>query len=194
MKQASDINPADYSKYWWLTLVVGVVLVALGALMFLNSDGTVAFLVTLLGIVWLVSGGFEIAETLFAHKREHRGLALGVGIFSITLGVCALSENLSFLVGHAYWVAGIAIGVLFMGILQVVQARKGLRRTMILGIMNVIVGAGLLFFPDSLGKILLLFIAGVTLVGGAVLIWYSFWLRRQGEPARASDRLDNLSG
>jgi uncharacterized membrane protein HdeD (DUF308 family) len=183
MKQATEINPADYAKYWWLTLIAGIFFAALGALMFLCSDGTIAFMVTLLGIVWLVSGGIEIAEALLAHRRKRRILAIVVGIFSIVLGLCALSENLSSLVGRANWIAGIAIAVLFMGILQIVQARKGLRRTMILGILNVIVGAGLLFFPESLGNVLLLFVAGLGLVGGAVLIWYSFWLRRQGSPA-----------
>lgn len=182
MKQASEINPADYAKYWWLTLVVGILFVALGSLMLLRSDGTIAFVIALLGVVWLVSGGFEIAETLLARnaKQKHRGLSIGIGVFSIVLGLCALSENLSALLGQPNWVAAVAIGVLFMGILQIVQARKGLRRTLILGLTNVIVGAGLLFFPDSLGNILLLFIAGLVLVAGAVLIWYSFWLRRQG--------------
>lgn len=191
MKQATEINPADYAQYWWLTLAAGILFAALGALMFINSDGTVALMLTLLGIVWLVSGGFEIAETLFAHdkKIKRRGLAIGVGVFSIVLGLSALSENLSFLMGHANWVFAIALGVLFMGILQIVQARKGLRRTLILGILNVIVGAGLLFFPDSLGNVLLLFVAGVLLLAGAVLIWYSFWLRRQGQAAPASERL-----
>ncbi|MCG3142058.1 MAG: hypothetical protein HDKAJFGB_03433 [Anaerolineae bacterium] len=191
MNQVTEINPADYAKYWWLTLIIGILLVALGVFMFSNSDGTVAFMVTLLGIVWLVSGGIEIAEALLAHRRKRRILSVVVGIFSIVLGLCALSENLSLLLGHANWITGIALAVLFMGLLQIVQARKGLRRTMILGILNVIIGAGLLFFPDALGGILLFVIAGLILVAGAVLIWYSFWLRRQDEPAPAAERLNH---
>jgi len=34
-------------------------------------------------------------------------------------------------------------------------------------------------------------IAGLILVAGAVLIWYSFWLRRQDEPAPAAERLNH---
>ncbi len=190
MKQTTEINPADYVQYWWLTLIVGVIFAALGLFMFLNPNETIAFKVTLLGIMWLVSGIFEIAGAMFTHRRKRRVLAIVMGIFSVVMGLFALNNNLTtMLFGSANGLVVIAIGVLLMGILYLVMALKGSRRTLILGILNIIIGAGLLFFPNSLGGILLFVIAGLILVAGAVLIWYSFWLRRQGEPARASERL-----
>jgi len=192
MKQTTEINPADYAKYWWLTLIVGGVLAGLGLVMFLNPNETIAFKIMLLGIMWLVSGIFEIVGALFTHRRNRRILAIVMGIFSITLGFFALNNNLTaMLFGNAAWLTAIAIGVLVMGILYIAIALKGSRRTLILGILNVIIGAGLLFFPDSLGGIMLFVIAGLILVAGAVLIWYSFWLRRQDEPAPAAERLNH---
>lgn len=192
MEAAHDIEPADVAKYWWLTLSGGILLVVLGALMFLQSEDALTFMIWLLGIVWLGSGALAIIQTFMLRRRERRQhrrrerhlMGFIVGGISIALGLVAFSHNLGNVVldtGQMEILLGGA--ALFVGIVQILQGRGGTRQDLILGILNVSVGAGLLFLRDALGNVLVFLIGAAVSAGGGVLIWYSFWLRRQGETA-----------
>lgn len=182
--------------------------------MFLRSEDAVTFMIWLLGIVWLGSGALAIVQTFMLRRRERRGrrenrdqsrrerrrerrherhlMGFIVGGISIALGLVAFSHNLGNVVLNPSQM-GILLGgaALFVGIVQILQGRGGARQDLILGILNVVVGAGLLFLRDALGNVLVFLIGAAVLAGGGVLIWYSFWLRRQGEPAPASQQVSS---
>ena len=188
MKQGQDIEPAQVAQYWWMTLIVGIVFVGLSSLMFLQSGSRAHTLVTLLGLMWLVSGVFAIVEVFFLHRRKRRTLSLVVGLISVGLGLAVLVDTVgNYLLQWQGSVIVIGLAAFVVGVIQIVAGQRGARIQLLLGIVNVIVGAGLVFFRESWGSILVIVFGALLLVGGVVLIWYSFWLRKQGAPASASD-------
>lgn len=183
MKERANIQPEQFAGYWWVALIVGSVLAVAGVWLAFGSVNTGSLVLHLLGIFWLITGAFDIADALFVHLRKRRMVNLLMGAFSLFLGVMAFRESLlSAVMGWEGLVTVIGVLALLMGVIQFVQARRGLRRYWFIGVLNAILGLGLLLFRQSVGALLVFVVVAGLVVGGAVLVWYGFWLRRYQPP------------
>lgn len=73
-------------KYWWMSLVVGIIVLILGILMFVYPGASYITLSLLFGIVILISGiSYVVMST--ARTLRGRGWLLASGIIEIILGI-----------------------------------------------------------------------------------------------------------
>src|SRR5215216_5905785 len=142
-----DVATRDTSFPWWLVLLEGIFAAIFGLLLLLAPEGTLLFLVRVLGFYLFIEGIFRIVS-IFVDSSLW-GLKLGIGILGIFEGVGGLI--------HAFQGGGWSAGI--FGIL-----------VMILGLIVVFNPLiGVVALPFVLG--------GFMLVGGIGAIVASFRLR-----------------
>ena len=79
-----EIDYPNPGSHWWLVLLEGIVAVIVGIFLITNPASTLIFLVTFLGIYWLVTGVINLI-TLF-WNRSQWGWKLFTGIVGIIAG------------------------------------------------------------------------------------------------------------
>ncbi len=168
------------ARPWWLTLVMGVTAIIVGAVLLWapakTKVETYQLLVALLGIYWLVSGIMHIVSIFVDHAAW--GWKLFIGIVSIVAGgyilmypvaaAVALPRAFVFVLG--FW-------AIFEGIILLLMAfRGGGWGAGILGGLGIILGAILLADYGSLGSGLAMIWAAAFagLIGGALMIFQAF--------------------
>ena len=72
------------SKYWWVYLLEGVAILALGGFLLFRPGQTLVVIITLLGIYWLVSRLFSIIGIFVSDRDRHWGWMLLKGIIGIS--------------------------------------------------------------------------------------------------------------
>ncbi len=77
----------------WLLLIQGILLILLSILTFTAPGATIQFLVTLLGVYWLVSGVLNLFWLVF--DRSSWGIKLILGILGIIAGLLILQHPLA---------------------------------------------------------------------------------------------------
>jgi uncharacterized membrane protein HdeD (DUF308 family) len=168
---------------WWVALVAGIVLFALGLVIFLVPRLTLALVIQFVGLFWLIDGVVGLA-CIYA-DRSAWGWKLVAGFLGVIGGL--------FVIQHPLWdtafaplVSSIVIGVvgILIGLSQLILMSCGSGwRTGIPGIISIAIGLLLAFIP-MLGAVLLpLALAGLALVGGVGAIVASF-RRRSAERRR----------
>ncbi len=71
-----------------LSIVLGVLLVAVGIFALMNTAGTLAVLGILIGISWIIDG---IATIVESSNKASRGFAIAAGIIGVAAGVVVLA-------------------------------------------------------------------------------------------------------
>ena len=74
-----------------LLAMFGVLSVLVGILLLRHPFQTLAFLILLLGIFWVVGGLLEAIHAIGAPDLPHRGWALAAGVLSLVAGIVVLS-------------------------------------------------------------------------------------------------------
>ena len=77
---------------WWLVLLEGIAAVIVGLLLLTNTGATLAILIQVLGLYWIIKGVLALVS-LFV-DRSMWGWKLFVGILSIIAGVIVLDNPL----------------------------------------------------------------------------------------------------
>jgi uncharacterized membrane protein HdeD (DUF308 family) len=162
---------------WWLILLQGIALVIVGILLLTSPGATLAFLVQLLGIWWLVQGLFQIIS-IFMDSSQW-GWKLFAGILGIVAGIVILQHPLwSAILVPAIAIIILGIQALVFGVVELIQAFKGGGWGIgLLGALSIIFGVVLLAHP-LIGAATLPFVLGAFgLVGGLVTIVAAFTSR-----------------
>ena len=169
------------SRYWWMTLLRGVIWVLFGIAVFIQPAITLVALTMLFGAFVLVDGVAAVANAIGGRgEHENWWVLLLVGLCGIAVGVLTfLTPALTALV-LLYYIAFWAIG---MGALQIVAAirlRKEIEGELWLilsGVLSVAFGLLLVARPGVGALSVLWLIAFYAIVFGVTLIFLSFRVR-----------------
>jgi uncharacterized membrane protein HdeD (DUF308 family) len=178
-KIASAIEAAGFP--WWLVLVEGIIALIFGLLLITAPSATSVFLVTLLGLYFLIRGIFSIIEIFLPNRSIHWGWLLLMGIVGIIAGIVVLRNlvTATTVVG-IFIIALLASVALIMGFVGIVRGAflGGGWGSAILGIVSIIIA--IFLFAKFLGAVLALpiILGACMIVGGIVAMIYAFRVRR----------------
>ena len=165
---------------WWMTLISGILAVFIGAVMlwgnFTTKVDLYMFLVTFLGIWWMIQGVVDIVSIFTDHSMW--GWKLFIGIISMAAGfyivsypvVSAVSLPKIFVLVLGIW------GLMYGVILLIMAFQGGGWGAGILGALGIIFGLVLManYAVPGMGLGMLWTGAVFALVGGAVMIFQAF--------------------
>jgi uncharacterized membrane protein HdeD (DUF308 family) len=165
---------------WWLSLITGIALVIVGAVMLFAAPkqklDTYMVLVTFIGIYWLVQGIFDIVFIFIDHTAW--GWKLFIGIVSIIAGASILMYPVAAaLVLPKIFVLVLGIWGLMYGIILLIMAFQGGGwGAGILGVLGIIFGFALMANAYEFGMgIAMVWTAAVfALIGGVAMIVQAF--------------------
>ena len=174
-----------------ITLIRGMFAITLGVALFFQPDKTRPFLVSFMGMFWLMSGIVSLRWGV--HGERARGLSLLAGAAGVLAGLGMLSRRFATdFVGEDVLVSLIGLIILLTGLMHIIggfragpeesnlfsQNRKWSWTAFLLGVFEIVLGVILVIEPMGQGP-LLYYVASVwALVGGVILIGNALQLRR----------------
>ncbi len=169
---------------WWLTLIIGIAAVAIGAILLFGTIDrridTYMFLVKALGLYWVIWGILELVYMFIDHSAW--GWKLFMGVVSIIAGGSILMYPVSaamVLPQVFVWVLG--FWALMEGIILLFMAFKGGGWAAgILAVISIVLGGILLSSAGQIGTGIAMLWAGAiwAFIGGFVLIFQAFRTRK----------------
>ena len=166
---------------FWVALVRGILIVALGLSLILIPEKTKAVLFNMMGVFWLTTGIVLIRGQM---RRQGDRLSLAAGIIGVLAGLLVVTRNLTRHYLAEFWVINLlGVVILLTGVLhvttglrvgrQALRGRTGL--STLLGIFEIVLGAGFLLTPvTSPGQPLprAMYIVGAiwALLGGGLIL------------------------
>jgi uncharacterized membrane protein HdeD (DUF308 family) len=165
---------------WWLTLISGILATVIGATMLWGNLTTrvelYLFLVTFLGIWWMVQGIFDIISIFIDHSMW--GWKLFIGIISIAAGFYIVSYPIVSAVAlPKIFVLVLGIWGLMYGIILLIMAFQGGGwGAGILGALGIIFGLALManYYAFGMGLAMVWTAAVFAFIGGIVMIVQAF--------------------
>ena len=162
------------SAPWWLVLIEGIFAVIIGISLISAPAMTIAIIVQVLGLYWLLGGILAIVSIFI--NQSHWGWKLVAGLLGILAGVLVLRHPLwSTILVPATLVLVIGIGGIFIGLIDLVRAFKGAGwGTGALGGLSLILGVVLLIQPVQAAFASATVVGILAIVGGIVAIIMAF--------------------
>ena len=155
-----------------------------GLLLLTSPGATLLVLVQFLGAYWLVMGILSLVSLCV--DRTLWGWKLVVGVLGVLAGLAVLRDPLwSAVLVPTVLVVFLGIDALIMGVTQIIYtSRGGGFGLAILGIMNIIFGAILLFNPQIGVLALPVVLGAIAVIGGIFVSLYAFVSRPQSASIR----------
>jgi uncharacterized membrane protein HdeD (DUF308 family) len=93
-KTKNDLKQSTLFRNWWITLIQGVVLIALSIVIFKNPEALLATMALYLGIVVIITGVVGVVA-YFANKSADRNLStlIGSGVI-LVIGILMITQTL----------------------------------------------------------------------------------------------------
>lgn len=168
---------------WWVPLTQGIVALMLGIWAFTRTGQTLATILFLFGLYWLINGIFTVIAAVSGRIQQYRTWQLVGGILSIVAGSFAVSQP--FMAGiFSASLVGTLIGLssIFSGITQILVGRMVMRTlgadwswsNFFHALLNIIFGIIVIANPVMTVTILIQIFAMIAIVGGLALL-YSAW-------------------
>jgi len=156
-------------RYWWLMLLTGIALFALGVLVFIYPAQSYASMAVIFGWVVLISG---VLETVISAANEHfvtgRGWMLAGGVIQIILGlVLAFNTALSAVtlpLVMGFWLLFRAFSAIGLGGDMRAMEIGGSGWTIVSGVLLLLCALWMLFQPLVFGTTMVVFWVGVGLL------------------------------
>ncbi len=177
---ASATSLETKQRPWWLTLIGGILALAIGVILLWapakTKVDTWVLLIAILGMYWLISGILELVHMFGDHSAW--GWKLIVGVISIIAGGYILMYPIAsalVLPGVFVWVLG--FWGLLQGIIMLIMAfRGGGWAAGILGVLAIIFGIALManYSIAGMGLAFVWMVAIAALIGGILLIVQAF--------------------
>lgn len=179
----------EVTDKWWIVLLKGIAAIVLGLLLLTNAKVTLTAVTIVLGLYLIISGILDIVH-VFTAKAEtgNKWLVLIGGIIEIIVGIIIFIEPIYattfFVALSVYFVAFASLFVGFIAIIRGIQLRKHIDNewTLIIGGALLIIYGGLLLLNPFISVVALAWAIGIaSIVGGILMIIFSFRLRKLGE-------------
>jgi uncharacterized membrane protein HdeD (DUF308 family) len=166
------------SKYWYLVLIKGIIMILLAMLIFMSPAGAMLTYVLYIGIGFIIAGIVRIVQGISAKgELTSWGSIVFEGVMDLILGYILLAHPgltltiLPFMIG--FWGA-------FYGVFLVIDAFSGtgsMGLKIISGILIFILANMIMFNPISFGLTLAIWIGVMLLFAGIYNIIVSFSLK-----------------
>ena len=171
------------SKYNWMSLVTGLLLVAAAVYMFANPATPLAVLGFVFSIAVLLGGVFELVRYFGALKPARTGWDLVTGILTVVVGLILLSASAGAQATYIPTIVGVWLIAWALIRLMTAQGLKYLsfaagRHLQFSAIGTLILGLLVLLFPMFFGAVAVWLIALVLLLAGLVFVGDFFVSRR----------------
>lgn len=171
------------SKYNWMSLVTGLLLVVTAIYMFANPATPLAVLGFVFSIAVLLGGVFELVRYFGALKPARTGWDLVNGILTVVVGLILLSASAGAQATYIPTIVGVWLIAWALIRLMTAQGLKYLsfaagRHLQFSAIGTLILGLLVLLFPMFFGAVAVWLIALVLLLAGLVFVGDFFVSRR----------------
>ena len=171
---------------FWVTLLRGFMAITLGLALWIQPQKLRPFLITSMGMFWLVSGVMSIRWGL-SGKRA-RGMPLLAGIVGVLAGLAALSRRfdlLDTLVSDVLVITVLGTAILLTGLMHMLggfrtgeeASREWSWTSFLMGLFEFIMGAMLILEPMRQGTLIYLGVSIWAMIGGVILIGDALRLR-----------------
>ena len=171
------------SKYNWMSLVTGLLLVAAAVYMFANPATPLAVLGFVFSIAVLLGGVFEVVRYFGVLKPARTGWDLVNGILTVVVGLILLTASAGAQATYIPTIVGVWLIAWALIRLMTAQGLKYLsfaagRHLQFSAIGTLILGLLVLLFPMFFGAVAVWLIALVLLLAGLVFVGDFFVSRR----------------
>ncbi|WP_315427686.1 DUF308 domain-containing protein [uncultured Rothia sp.] len=171
------------SKYNWMSLVTGLLLVATAIYMFANPATPLAVLGFVFSVAVLLGGVFELVRYFGALKPARTGWDLINGILTVVVGLILLTASAGAQATYIPTIVGVWLVAWALIRLMTAQGVKYLsyaagRHLQFSAIGSLVLGLLVLLFPMFFGAVAVWLIALVLLVAGLVFVGDFFVSRR----------------
>ncbi len=183
---------------FWITLLRGMLAVALGVALFFQPDKARPMLVSYMGMFWLVSGIVSLRWGV--HGERARGLSLLAGAIGVLAGIGMLTRRWTIGVeNEEILLMTVGLVILLTGLMHIFggfrtgpeethllgKKRKWSWTSFLLGLFEIVLGLMLVISPLEHGSVVHFSVSIWALVAGAILIGDAVRLRRLRLKARA---------
>lgn len=152
---------------WWLMLIHGLAMLAMGLLLVFNPLATTLVIVLFIGASWFVSGVTDLVGLIW--DRENLVWKVISGVVGIWAGLAVLGQPvMSAILLPTIYVAILGVTGIVFGAIQIYQGLKGAGwGALALGAVNIILGLMLLMNPLA-GAVVLPFVFGIFAIAGGI--------------------------
>ena len=169
------------SRYWWTTLIRGVIWVAFGIVAFMRPGISLITLVLLFGGFALIDGFANIVSAFGGRRHNDRWwVLLLAGIAGVLVGYLTFTNPGMTAIALLFYIAVWAMATGFLEIVAAIRLRHEIHGEgwlVLAGVVSIAFGASLMFRPLTGALAVLWVIATYAVVLGIVLIVLSFRAR-----------------
>jgi uncharacterized membrane protein HdeD (DUF308 family) len=181
---------------FWITLARGILAITLGLALLIQPVKVHSFLITSMGIFWLVSGVMSIRWGLSG--RRARGMPLLAGIVGILAGLAAISRRFDLLgavFSDTLAITVLGVAILLTGLMHILggfrtgqdATRQLSRLSILLGLFEVVLGVALVVQPLDQGVVIYVGASIWAMVGGTILVGDALRLRSRMRAASSKE-------
>jgi uncharacterized membrane protein HdeD (DUF308 family) len=180
--RTSEDDVYDYvmRKGWWVLLLRGIVLSAIGLAALLVPDATLNLLALLIGVYIVFDGLIHVVNSF--RRSTGRGASFVRGLVGIGIGAIIIAYNQQLVTATSSAVVYITAGFfLLAGLISVLgslRARRVRWVSLIAGIVFAIIGALMFVNPDFFTNTFVRILGFFILLGGVLVIVFAFKLRQ----------------
>ncbi len=169
-----------FASLWWLVMLFGAVVFAVGIFFVVSPHETLATFTVIAGILLLVDGLLAIGGSIFG-RAEGRGLLAMIGVLSAIAGLVLIKKPFGALV---VFVLILGVWLIVAGVVRLVAAfgePEGRTGNIAIAIFDVIAGIVILSWPAPSLATLAVIIGIVLIIRGALWIGVGWELRGLGK-------------
>lgn len=173
-------------KYWWISLIVGLLAIATGVLAFTMPMGIIAVLTVFFVANFLASGIFDIFFAISNHKNLNGwGWNLTLGIISVVFAIFLLlrpvESMLAFVLLAGFWVMFTSIASISGSVEMQRAGIGGWGWLLAFGIIGIVLSYVLIINPSFAASFIVGIFAITMMLYGTARIYYAFTMRRINE-------------
>ena len=173
------------AKYWWMVLLQGIAVIILSLLLLARPLETLFLLSLFLGVFLLIYAVIELYHALFSSRGVDSRLWMSIrGVLALIGSALILSSPLFSTAAIPNFILySVALILIFIGAVSIFGKPQGEEKrhisTIILGILEILLGIAILIMPTQFGFVALVSVTGVLgMVMGITMIFDAFRLRK----------------
>jgi len=170
-------------KYWWISLIIGLVFIAAGIFSFISPVEAYETLAVVFSISFLISGIFEISFAI-ANKDEldHWGWTLAYGILTAVIGFFLIANPILSFEVLAYYVGFLVLFRAISGFSYAFELKnygsKDWGTTFVFSILGTIFAFIILSAPQLAGLTAVIWVGMALIFIGFIAIFIAFQLKK----------------